>query len=136
MKELKSNRKDDVSNQLPESLHFDASRWLGVWYNALDEPQHIAKFEILQHDSKWYVHAFGACEHEPYDWGLTPISVFNYNIESPQALGFIATYDFGFCETLLAGIEKQNLLTISTYTTYKDGSNRHNYIQREFYVRK
>ncbi len=136
MNELKSNRIDDKSEQLPESVQYDGSRWIGTWYNALDEPQHISRFDILEQGSKWYVRAYGACAPEPCDWGLTPISVFNTNIESPQALGFIATYDFGFCETLLAGIEKQNLLTISTYTTYKDGSNRHNYIQREFYVRK
>lgn len=136
MSELKSNRKDDLSGHLSGVLKYDASRWLGSWHNTFDESRHIIRLDILEKSSKLYIHAFGACEPDPCDWGLSELTLFNSSVESQQTGGFTALYDFGFCQTHLAGMEKQNVLVISTYTTYKDGSNRHNYFLREFYFKK
>jgi hypothetical protein len=136
MTALKSNRKDDKSEQLPESLLYDGSRWLGTWYNTYDETRHISRLEILERDTKLCVRVFGAGEPEPFDWGLAELALFNSNISTHHAEGFTTTYDFGYCETHLAGLEKQNVLVISTYTTFKDGSKRHNYYLREFYFKK
>lgn len=133
MKELKSNRGDDASNQLAAELRYDASRWIGAWKNTYTETQHIAHLEIIARESKLYIRIFGVCDPAPCDWGLAEMAIFNANVVSHHAEGFTAFYDFGYCETQLSGVEKQNVLVISTYTTYKDNSKRHNYFLREFY---
>ena len=136
MNQLKSTRKDDLSDHLPSVLDYDGTRWLGTWYNTFAETRHISRLEILERDSKLYIQVFGVCTPEPCDWGFAELTLFNANIETHHAEGFTAKYDFGFCETQLSGIEKQNILVITTYTSFKDGSNRHNYILREFYHKK
>jgi len=134
--ELKSTRKDDISDHLPEVLQYDAGRWLGTWHNTLVETRHIQRLEILEKDSKYYIRVFGACDPEPCDWGTAELSLFNSGVSTQHTEGFTALYDLGFCETQLSALEKQNVLVISTYTTFKDESRRHNYYLREFYYKK
>lgn len=136
MNELKSTRKDDWSDHLPATLRYDPGRWLGAWYNTLAETRHIGHLEILTQNGKLFMRAFGVCQPEPCDWGLAEMSLFNVGVDSYHTEGYLAKYDFGYCETQLCGHEKQNVLVISSFTTFKDGSNRHNYYLREFYYKK
>lgn len=136
MEPIKSARKGDSSDRLPDKLSYDPSRWRGTWYNCLADTQQIAQVEILEKEGKWYIRIFGVCEPQLCDWGLAELTLFNNAVDSAHVEGFLGEYDLGFCEIQLAGVEKQNVLVISTYTTFKDGSNRHRYFSREYYYQK
>lgn len=136
MNTFKSTRQDDKSEQAPEKLQYDPGRWLGTWHNCLAETRHIARLEMLMQDGKLFMRVFGVCQPEPCDWGLAEMTLFNTGVDSYHTEGYMAKYDFGYCETQLIGHEKQNVLVISSFTTFKDGSKRHNYFLREFYYKK
>ena len=110
----------------------DVSPLIGTWKNCNTETDHIAKLVVSLRDSVIRVQVFGAYSPEPVDWGEVKAAPF---VSSGKlvAEGFHTHYDFGPIQTLLAANQKQGILVIQSYTTFKDGSGRLNSFAREFF---
>jgi hypothetical protein len=77
--------------------------------------------------------AFGAGERSPRDWGETAALPHVSSLSSREVSGFTAHYDFGFMETQIAANIKYGTLVIQSYNSFRDGSGRPAYFNREFF---
>ena len=69
------------------------------------------------------------------DLGVAEVVPFAPNVDSRQADGFMARYDFGFLEMSLAAYYTKGLIVVSQYTRFKDESGRPDYFNREFFFK-
>ncbi|HWC77383.1 MAG TPA: hypothetical protein VG778_07970 [Blastocatellia bacterium] len=110
----------------------DITPLIGRWKNCNAETDHIARLLLSSVDGALRVQVFGANLPDPTDWGevaATPYASSGRLI----AEGFHTKYDFGSVETWLAANQKQGILVIQSYTSFKDGSGRPNIFAREFF---
>jgi hypothetical protein len=110
----------------------DLSPLLGTWVNANAETDCVVKLTVVKRNGRVIVQAYGAQFPEPVDWGEAEASAFVSGGIS-EGIAFQVHYLFNGIETTLAANHKQGILTIQSYTTFKDGSGRMNYFAREFF---
>jgi hypothetical protein len=111
----------------------DASPLTGTWINMDVTSGGIAKIVLSSEGGQTKVRAFGACSPDLCDWGEAKAAVYSIGVDSSEAVGFEAVYDFGFMETLLAAYLNKRLLVVDSYNTFKDGSNRSRYFFRDHF---
>lgn len=111
----------------------DPSPLVGTWLNTDKRTRGIAKLVLTQNDGALKVHAFGACDPAPCDWGEVQGDAFSSGVGSPEGMAFTALFDFGFMETFLAVYLKGGILVLDSFNTFKDDSGRSNYFSREFF---
>lgn len=111
----------------------DPTPLTGTWHSTDKNTGGIVKLVLTERDGALAVHAYGACEPEPCDWGEVRGEVFAANVSGRQAMAFTAVYDFGFMETSLAVYYKGGILVLDSFNSFKDGSGRSSYFTREFY---
>ena len=111
----------------------DPSPLIGTWFSTDKKTRGITKLILSQRDGVLKVHAFGACEPAPCDWGEVEGAAFSSGVSSSEGMAFTAFYDFGFMETSLAVYFKGGILVLDSFNAFKDGSGRSNYFSREFY---
>ena len=109
----------------------DLSGLCGTWYNTNEETRWIARFELLQRDGAFHIHAFGV--KEPLDWGIRAMTTYSDNIGESA---FYTVYDLGDLEAVLAANTNKGLVIIAAFLNFKDNSGRANYLCREFFYRK
>ena len=121
----------------------DHSFLLGTWVNVDKATNNIRAF-VIKYDAsgELSVRAYGACSPTACDWGSTPAVPYATNVSSNLAEGFTAPYDHGFSETILTGtrlVARQfadyDLMTVNSFTKFKDGSNRSNYYVTNYFVK-
>lgn len=110
----------------------DLSPLLGTWANTNSETESIVSVSIGESNGGLTIRVYGADGPEPVDWGEAEATVF-VSGSSRVVAGFHTRYDFGPVETTLAGNYKLGILVIQSYTTFKDGSERMNHFDREFF---
>jgi hypothetical protein len=111
----------------------DPSPLVGTWLNTDKKTRGIARLDLTQNNGVLKVHAFGACEPAPCDWGEVQGSTFSSGVESSEGMAFTALFDFGFMETFLAVYLKGGILVLDSFNTFRDDSGRADYFSREFF---
>lgn len=116
----------------------NADKLTGRWVNTNSETQGIAAITIEQDDEQFSVSAAGVGADAPIDWPATGAKVLaNLEEEAGQrAVALAVTFDFGFmrAETYLR--VNKGVLVIVLFNTFRDGSGRSNYVNREFFYRQ
>lgn len=111
----------------------DPSPLVGTWLNTDKRTGGINKLILRPVDGALLVHAFGACEPEPCDWGEVQAYAFSSGVSSSEAMAFTALFDFGFMETSIAVYLKGGIMVLDSFNTFRDDSGRANYFSREFF---
>ncbi len=113
----------------------DPAPLAGTWYSTDKAARGIVKVVLTVRNGELIVHAYGACEPSPCDWGEVKGEAFSSGVSAHEAMAFTAFYDFGFMETSLAVYHKGGILVLDSFNLFKDGSGRSSYFTREFYHR-
>ncbi len=114
----------------------DPTPLLGTWINTNSAADGIVKVILATKTGALRVHAFGACDPNPCDWGEVNGAVFGESISSRDAMSFTAVYDFAFMEVILQAYVVKGVLVIVSFTAFKDDSGRSNYVGKEFFYRQ
>ena len=113
----------------------DLASFVGTWVNTKKDTTGFVKLIISERDRKLALRAFGASSPEVSDWGEVEAYAFSDSVESSNGRAFSAFYDTGSIEVAMQGNLNLGLLVLVTFNRFKDGSNRSNYINREFFHR-
>ena len=100
---------------------------LGTWNNIDPTTGGLVKLVLGWVGGALNVHAFGACQPTPCDWGVVKGITYAVNVASDRAIAFSAVYKFGFKETILVGHLLRGQMFIETFNHFTDGSNRFDY---------
>jgi hypothetical protein len=111
----------------------DLSHFLGTWINTFRDTRSITRFVLAQETAGYTITAY--VSDGPKDLGAAEVVPFAANVDSRQADGFMARYDFGFLEMSLAAYSTKGLIVVSQYTRFKDDSGRPDYFNREFFFK-
>ena len=123
-----------------ESLRFsnagarvDLSHFLGTWTNTFRDTRSITRFVLAEANECYTI---TACVSDGVgDLGVAEVVPFAPNVDSREADGFTARYDFGFLEMSLAAYYTKGLIVVSQYTRFRDESGRPDYFNREFFFK-
>jgi hypothetical protein len=77
------------------------------------------------------VHAFGACQPTPCDWGMVNGLIFADNVTDTPAVAFTALYTFNFKQTTIIGRLQNGALMVETFDHFTDQSGRADYYSLE-----
>ena len=111
----------------------EPSGLVGNWVNTDKATRGIFRLVLTDVNGTLMVRAFGACSPEPFDWGEVTTSIYSLGVDSQQAVGFKASYDFHFMETMLAAYLNKRILVVDSYNTFKDQSGRPRYFWRDHF---
>jgi hypothetical protein len=107
----------------------------GGWVNCDEHTTGIHRVEIGDWEGTPVVRVFGAGRPAPIDWGEAAGMAFAADVTHGEAVAFMARYDLGFAEVLLAGYLNNRLLVVNTYAMFTDSSGRADYVQPDhFYL--
>lgn len=132
MQNLSYTKTEDLKTK-KGSLEIDLSPFLGSWINTKPDSGQIIKVVMATSSEGLVMHAFGADKEGLINWGKANCLVFSDNVDSITANAFQAKFTFEDIDVDISSNVKHNVLVIQTYTSFKDGSNRVNYYNREFY---
>jgi hypothetical protein len=123
--------------QLPETAHapFKAaasplSSLVGTWQNIDAATRSIVRVVLTDQQGALGVHVYGACSPTPCDWEQVPGQVYDASVSGGKAVAFMATYNFGFKNTIIAGHHEGHNLVIEDFNTFTDGSGRASYFDK------
>jgi hypothetical protein len=122
-----------VRGQINSGGRVDLSNFLGTWINTYKLTGSIRRF-ILDRNGEGYTIATYVSEGIE-DLGTVEVVPFAPKVDSREADGFMARYDFEFLEMSLAAYYTKGLIVVSQYTRFKDGSGRPDYFNREFFFK-
>ena len=108
---------------------------VGIWYATDQATPGVTQLTLASRDGALVIHAHGADEPQPHDWGETEATSYGAGPAADKAMAFTAEYDFGFLTILLAAYGKQGILVLDTFTRFHDDSGRSDYFTREFFHR-
>ena len=105
--------------------------------NTNPETQGIAEIVIEQDGERFSVSAVGVGANGPVEWPNVEAKVLaNLEEEAGQrAVALAAVFDFDFMRAETYFRVNKGVLVIVLYNTFRDGSGRSNYVNREFYYR-
>lgn len=130
---MQYTRKNDRATAGANAAQPQLAPLLGTWYNTNSHSGEIAKLDLLERGDRLLLHAQGADEDAPIDWGEAIATPFVSEPGSSEVTGFEAHYDFGFMETNIAANIKYGVLVIQSYNRFTDDSGRGSYFTREFF---
>ncbi len=133
---LAYSKKDDIISEFYHEWGTNMETLLGEWKNVNPKTGQISRVEILSKEGDTFLHCHGKVDDGEQDWGETPCELFSDNVGSPTIEGFMASYNLGFVQIEIVGNIKYGVMVVQSYNTFKDGSNRNNYIAREFFCKK
>jgi hypothetical protein len=130
----RDDRTDVVNLDAPKSAAaVDLSHVLGTWINSFRDTGSIVRFVLAEANGSYSITTYVAGGLGTL--GSTEVSPFAPNVNSRQADGFTARYDFGVLEMLLAAYYTKGLIVVSQFTRFTDNSGRPNYFNREFFFK-
>jgi len=112
----------------------DLSQFLGTWVNTFEDSRSITRFVLSQASEGYTITAY--VSDGVKELGTVEVVPFAPRVDSRQADGFLARYEFGFLEMLLAAYYTKGLIVVSQYTRFRDDSGRPDYFNREFFFKK
>ena len=133
---LKYTRARDRSASATRRTHsapVEASALVGNWVNTDKATRGIGRLVLTEVNGALMVRAFGAFSSEQCDWGEVETAIYTLSVDSERAVGFKATYDFKFMETMLAAYLNKRILVVDSYNTFKDQSGRPRYFCRDHF---
>ena len=138
MSKMQAIKRDDrVADGSPEmvkaSASVDLTHFLGTWINTFRDTRSITRFVLAQASEGYTITPY--VSNGAGDLGVAEVVPFAPNVDSRQADGFTARYDFGFLEMSLAAYYTKGLIVVSQYTRFKDESGRPDYFNREFFFK-
>ncbi|MEW6209839.1 MAG: hypothetical protein AB1631_15855 [Acidobacteriota bacterium] len=133
MQAQKLSRVNDELRSYATGSQVDSSPLVGAWINTDKATGGIAKLILSKKGDSFFVQAFGACAPSPRDWGKVEGEVYSLGAGLREGAAFKARYDFGFMETFLAAYLNKRILVVDSYNTFKDGSGRSKYFQRDHF---
>jgi hypothetical protein len=138
MSKIQSVKRDDeIARRKPEIGHedggVDLSHFLGTWINTFRDTRSITRFVLAQASAGYTI---TLCVSDGIgDLVTSEVVPFAPNVDSRNADGFTARYDFEFLEMSLAAYYAKGLIVVSQYTRFKDESGRPDYFNREFFFK-
>ena len=133
MATLAHSRAEDLPPEGRRGGAVDPSPLVGTWLNTDRFSPGIVRVELALTDGGLTVHAFGAGEPSPIDWGVVPAEVYADGVASTAPAGFSAHYDFGFLRVCLQGKTNRGVLVLALFNEFRDRSGRASWFNREFY---
>jgi hypothetical protein len=133
--ELKHTKKDDLVSEFYHEWGTEIDSFLGTWNNVNPKTGQISRMEVTIEGSEIFIHCFGILEEGEMDWGPTACQVFSSNVGSQVIEGFTGDYEFEFMNVSIIGNIKYGVMVVQSCNTFKDGSNRNNYLCREFFCK-
>lgn len=100
---------------------------VGTWLNTDPHTRDIVKIVVAVKGTEITVHTWGACTPTPCDWNVVPGMVYANAVDSHVAVGFTATYKFGFSQVIMVAHIEGNQLIVETFTHFTDNSGRSDY---------
>ena len=132
---LAFSKKDDITSEFYHKWGTNMESLCGEWTNVNPKTGQISRIKVILKEDTSCIHCFGKLEEGEQDWGETTCQLFSDNVTSPVIEGFIGKYDLGFIDIKVVGNIKYGVMVIQSYNTFKDGSDRNNYIAREFFCK-
>lgn len=122
----------------PSTRTLNADKLLGRWLNTNAATKGIAEIVIERNEDEFDVSLVGVGDDGPIAWPRTRAKVFaNLEEEAGQrAVALAATFEFEFMTAESYFRINKGVLVIVLYVTFRDGSGRSNYVNREFYYRQ
>ena len=110
---------------------------LGHWLNTNRETRGIAECVVAQDNEGITVSITGAGDNEPVSWPRTrAIVLANLEEEAGQrTIALLADFDLGYTTVATHIRVNKGVLVIVLYATFRAGSGRSNYLNREFFYR-
>jgi hypothetical protein len=105
----------------------DADPLIGTWVNCDHETRGLVRVMIAAKGKEITIHAFGACQPTPCDWGIVNGMIYANNVTAVPAVAFTAAYSFGFKQTVLVGHLMYGALVVQTFDHFTDESGRADY---------
>jgi hypothetical protein len=123
----------------PAAKTSNADKLVGRWSNTNRETRGVAEITIERDgDGRFRVSALGVGDGRHVEWPRTEARVLaNLEEEAGQrTVALAADFDFGFmtAETYLR--VNKGVLVIVYYNTFRDGTGRADYVNREFFYRR
>lgn len=100
---------------------------IGTWVNVNHETRDLLRVMIGLKANEITVHAFGACQPNPCDWGQVIGKLFAETVASVPGIAFVAPFKFEFAEITLTGHLYQGAMFIESFTHFTDHSGRADY---------
>ena len=123
----------DVPKGGERAASVDLGELTGSWRNTNRATRVIRELTLTKSGDAYELNAFGA--GAPRDWGKVVVIPHASGVDTHDAAGFVAIYDFHFMQMFLAANMNKGLLIIASYNTFRDGGGRSNYFTREFFYR-
>lgn len=122
----------------PAARTLNADVLTGRWVNTNRETRGVAEIVIEQEGGRFGVGVMGVGEGAPVEWPAAEAEVLaNLEEEAGQrAVALAATFDFGFMRAETYFRVNKGVLVIVLYVTFRDGSGRSDYVNREFFHRR
>ena len=122
----------------PSTRTLNAERLIGRWGNTNRETQGIAECVIERVGETFTVSIAGVGAEGPICWPTTEArALANLEEEAGQrTFALAATFDFGFMTAETYIRVNKGVLVIVLFTSFRDGSKRSNYVNREFFYLK
>jgi len=111
----------------PVELAVSALPLVGTWVNCDHQTRGLIRLMILASGTEITVHAFGACQPTPCDWGVANGTIYAANVATAPALAFTATYTFAFKQTVVVGHLFNGSMVVETFDHFTDKSGRADY---------
>jgi hypothetical protein len=101
-------------------------RFVATWANEDQETRGMTKLEVKKDGDEWTIRAWGACEPDDCDWGVTKLNLLGDAVDARDLPYALATWDHDFETThVVLRIEAATLI-VETYGIFKDNSGRSN----------
>lgn len=122
----------------PATRTLKADKLTGRWLNTSPETQGLTEIVIERNGEIFSVSASGVGLDGPIEWPrtrATPLA--NLEEEAGQrTLALAVSFDFDFVSVETYLRVNKGVLVIVAYHTFRDGSPRSNYVNREFFYRE
>jgi hypothetical protein len=108
-------------------LAVDAAPIVGTWVNTDHHTPGIVRLMIAAKANEVTIHAFGACQPTPCDWGTVQGQIYADSVAEIPAVAFSANYTFSFKQTTIVGHLLKGTLFVETFDHFTDQSGRADY---------
>jgi hypothetical protein len=121
----------------PKTKALNADKLIGRWVNTNRETQGIAECVIVQDADRFSVSLVGVGADGSINWPTTTAhALANLEEEAGQrTIALAATFDCGFMTAETYIRINKGVLVIVLFNSFRDGSGRSNYVNREFFCR-
>jgi hypothetical protein len=136
--EFKQSGHLDPALRDPAVTTLNADKLTGRWANTNRETRGIAEITVAEDGEGFSVAAVGVGDGGPIPWpAVRAKALANLEEEAGQrAMALAATFDLGFMRSETYIRVNKGVLVIVLFNTFRDGSGRSNYVNREFFYRQ